>query len=297
MHVVFPAIGASVFLAVRDPHDLRPPTPGRAGARRRRRDLQPVPEDSDLTRVNRQPGRWVAVDPLLVAAVEIAVAAARRTHGWCTRCSAARSCSSATTATSACSVSTTTTRARPTTPLDSLAGDPRPPGRRTSYPRGHRARSGRHRQGLVRRPDRHGVRAAPALGGGERRRRRPHRRPDGRPWLVGVAEHPGRIPRRRSPSGPAPSPRRRRWSAAGPATAYVVITCSTPDRLPVPEVWRTVTAVAPTCVGANTAQHRRDRAGEAAPDWLATASGRGPARAPGRPDPPLGGWPVEEVAA
>ena len=82
MHVTFPAIGTSVFLAVRDRRDLA------AAERLARQVLADVDatcsrfrDDSDLTRVNRQPGRWVAVDPLLVAAVEIAVAAARRTDG------------------------------------------------------------------------------------------------------------------------------------------------------------------------------------------------------------------------
>lgn len=37
--------------------------------------------DSDLERANSRPGRWVTVDPLLVAAVDVAVAAARVTDG------------------------------------------------------------------------------------------------------------------------------------------------------------------------------------------------------------------------
>ena len=42
--------------------------------------------DSDLTRANRQPGRWVEVDPLLVAAVRVALAAARTTGGLVSPC-------------------------------------------------------------------------------------------------------------------------------------------------------------------------------------------------------------------
>jgi thiamine biosynthesis lipoprotein len=38
-------------------------------------------EDSDLQVANRRPGRWVTVDPLLVAAVDVAVAAADATDG------------------------------------------------------------------------------------------------------------------------------------------------------------------------------------------------------------------------
>ena len=42
--------------------------------------------DSDLSRANRHPGRWVDVDPLLVAAVRVALAAARTTGGLVSPC-------------------------------------------------------------------------------------------------------------------------------------------------------------------------------------------------------------------
>lgn len=38
-------------------------------------------DDSDLSRVNRNPGQWVEVDPLLVAALHVAVTAAEETEG------------------------------------------------------------------------------------------------------------------------------------------------------------------------------------------------------------------------
>ncbi|CAN5418714.1 FAD:protein FMN transferase [soil metagenome] len=78
----FSALGCSVTVSVVRAADL-----ARAGAITRR-TLSHVDatcsrfrQDSDLSRVNRAPGAWVAVDPLLVAAVDAAVEAARRTDG------------------------------------------------------------------------------------------------------------------------------------------------------------------------------------------------------------------------
>lgn len=80
--VTFPALGTSVFVAVREARDL-------AAAHRLAvevlRDVDEVcsrfRDDSDLSRVNAHPGTWVEVDPLLVAAVTVAVDAARETDG------------------------------------------------------------------------------------------------------------------------------------------------------------------------------------------------------------------------
>ena len=78
----FPALGTEVFLAVRRPADL---APARRLAQRVLTDVDETcsrfRDDSDLTRVNRHPGRWVEVDPLLLGAVEVALEAARRTGG------------------------------------------------------------------------------------------------------------------------------------------------------------------------------------------------------------------------
>lgn len=76
------AIGCSVHVETALARDLAPA----AGAVRRVvADVDEVAsrfrEDSDLSRVNRAPGTWVRVDPLLVAAVRVAVDAARRTAG------------------------------------------------------------------------------------------------------------------------------------------------------------------------------------------------------------------------
>ena len=78
----FETWGTYVFLATRQPADLHPAHRlatsvladiGRACSRFR--------EDSDLTRANAHPGRWVEVDPLLVTAVSVACEAADQTDG------------------------------------------------------------------------------------------------------------------------------------------------------------------------------------------------------------------------
>ncbi len=78
----FRALGTSTFVAVRDPHEL---DLARRLAQEVLTDVDEVcsrfREDSDLSRVNACPGRWVEVDPLLVAAVAVAVDAARETDG------------------------------------------------------------------------------------------------------------------------------------------------------------------------------------------------------------------------
>jgi thiamine biosynthesis lipoprotein len=81
-HARFRALGTEVYLAVRHQTDLAHALQlGRAVLR----DVDAVASrfrpDSDLTAVNAAPGRWVTVDPLLVAAVDAAVAAAEASDG------------------------------------------------------------------------------------------------------------------------------------------------------------------------------------------------------------------------
>ncbi len=78
----FEALGTYVYVATRDPAELEHAT------RVTRSLLDGVDRtcsrfraDSDLTRANARAGRWTDVDPLLVAAVGIAVEAARLTGG------------------------------------------------------------------------------------------------------------------------------------------------------------------------------------------------------------------------
>ena len=81
-HARFDAFGSYAFLAVRRPDGL---ADALALARRVVADVDATcsrfRDDSDLARVNRRPGRWVDVDPLLVAAVDVALEAAARSEG------------------------------------------------------------------------------------------------------------------------------------------------------------------------------------------------------------------------
>jgi thiamine biosynthesis lipoprotein len=78
----FRALGTYVYVATRDPGEL-------AAARRLTeavlaevdRTCSRFRADSDLVRANASAGRWIEVDPLLVAAVTVAVDAARVTRG------------------------------------------------------------------------------------------------------------------------------------------------------------------------------------------------------------------------
>jgi FAD:protein FMN transferase len=78
----FRALGTYVYVATRDPGEL-----GRARRLTEAvlaevdRTCSRFRDDSDLVRANAGAGRWVEVDPLLVAAVSVAVGAARATDG------------------------------------------------------------------------------------------------------------------------------------------------------------------------------------------------------------------------
>jgi len=301
VHVTFPAIGSNVFVAVRDPRDLA------TAERLARRVLGDVAatcsrfrEDSDLTLVNRHPGRWVSVDPLLVAAVDVACAAARRTEGL---------------------VHPLLGR-----PLVQLGYDrdfgllrecgtgPVPV---TAPPLGSWREIRTDADGGLRIPEdtaldlgatgkawcadliataheRHLRGSSVVSVGGDVR----VARPDGRPWLVGISEHPGREAEEMIAVGAGAiatsTTRVRRWTRDGVRRHHLL---DPRTGLPVTEVWRTVTAVAATCVGANTASTAAIVLGEAAPDWLATASAA--ARLVHRDGRirRLGGWPTQEVAA
>lgn len=81
-HATFRALGTEVCVGVRRPARL---DRALAVTRTVLRDVDEVAsrfrDDSDLTRVNKRPGQWVQVDPLLVAAVEVGREAARVTTG------------------------------------------------------------------------------------------------------------------------------------------------------------------------------------------------------------------------
>jgi thiamine biosynthesis lipoprotein len=94
--------------------------------------------------------------------------------------------------------------------------------------------------------------------------------PDGEPWPVAVSERPG------APAetlvaldrgGLATSSTRvRRWTRRGVRRHHLL---DPRTGRPAPEVWRTVTATGATCVAANTASTAAVVLGHDAPDWLA----------------------------
>ncbi len=81
-HARFDALGTYAFLAVRRPGGLADTV---RLAKRVLADIDATcsrfREDSDLTRANRNAGKWVEVDPLLIAAVEAACDAAKQSGG------------------------------------------------------------------------------------------------------------------------------------------------------------------------------------------------------------------------
>ncbi len=100
--------------------------------------------------------------------------------------------------------------------------------------------------------------------------------PDGVPWQVAVAEHPGeaRATGRLVTLTAAASPRRAPACGAGPRGVRRHHLLDPRTGEPATEVWRTVTATGPTCAAANTATHggRRARRRGAAPGSTDAAS-------------------------
>ena len=81
-HARWDALGTYAFLATGDPRQLdRAERMARDVLAEVDRSCSRFRPDSDLSRANRRAGRWVRVDPLLVAATAVALEAARETDG------------------------------------------------------------------------------------------------------------------------------------------------------------------------------------------------------------------------
>ncbi len=96
--------------------------------------------------------------------------------------------------------------------------------------------------------------------------------PDGTPWRVAVAEHPGDLRERSAcvvtltEGGLATSSTRvRRWTRRGTVRHHLL---DPRTGEPAHEVWRTVTATGPSAVAANTASTAAVVLGRAALPWL-----------------------------
>lgn len=271
-HTTFPAIGTEVFVAVRRPEDL---TAARRLAEGVLDDVDAVCSrfrpDSDLSRVNAHPGRWVEVDPLLLEAVRVACLAAEQTSGL---------------------VSPLLGRTLVQLGYDrdfSLLRDTGESGDSDGAPPAPDAwRAIETGAGMLRIPagsaldlgctgkawaadliatayEHHGLGPAVVSVGGDLR----IASPDGSPWPVAVSELPGADPDAMvalDRGGLATSSTQvRRWTHRGVRRHHLL---DPRTGQPVDETWRTVTAVGETCVAANTATTTALVLGPDAPDWL-----------------------------
>ena len=277
-HVRLEALGTYLFLAVRRPGVLA------AAVRLAERVVHDVDvtcsrfrADSDLSRVNRSPGCWVDVDPLLVAAVDVACKAAAVSGGL---------------------VHPLLGRAlvqlgydrdfrllRPVAPatgrgtdddvpdapgIDAWRGIGLDPGGALRLPAGTALDLGS--VGKAWAADlvaaaigvELGEPALVSLGGDVR-----IAAADGEPWEVAISGHPAgpaeEVVRLTEGGLATSSTRVRRWSHRG-VTRHHVLDPRTGR--PAAEVWRTVTATGPSCVAANTASTAAVVLGPDAPDWL-----------------------------
>jgi thiamine biosynthesis lipoprotein len=270
MHAEFPAFGTYGYLAVRRPAALP------AALRIARAVVKDVDAtcsrfrpDSDLARVNRAPGRWVDVHPLLVEAVRVAVGAAAATRGivhpllgrplvtlgYDRDFRELREVETAPTHTSA-------------PPVDAWRSIELDDGR-VRIPAGTALDLGSTAKawaadvvaaGLEQELDEP---ALVSLGGDIM-----ISAPDGVPWRVAVAERPGDLRDRPAclvdlaAGGLATSSTRvRRWTRQGTDHHHLL---DPRTGRPATEVWRTVTATGPSCVAANTATTAAVVLGEAA---------------------------------
>lgn len=118
--------------------------------------------------------------------------------------------------------------------------------------------------------------------------------PDGDPWPVAISTHPG-APAETTVTldrgGLATSSTRvRRWSRGGVRVHHLL---DPRTGGPAPEVWRTVTATGPTCAAANTATTAAVVLGDRAPAWLAVRGVTARLVAADGRVRTTGGWPAE----
>lgn len=301
LHRRFDAFGSYGHVAVRRPSDLAPVL---ALVQRVVADVDATcsrfRDDSDLARANRRPGRWTTVDPLLVAAVDAACGAAAATDGL-----------------------VHPLLGRPLVTLgydrdfDELARRGDVPGiEEAPVPDTDAWRAiGLDTEGRIRVPlgtaldlgatgkawaadvaahaieEELGCPALVSLGGDLR-----IAAPDGGPWQVAVSERPGQGPDTIvaiTEGGLATSSTRvRRWTADGVERHHVV---DPRTGRPATEVWRTVTAVAPTATGANTATTAAVVLGHDADAWLTERTVPARLVAADGSVVLLGGWPADAV--
>ena len=298
----FPALGTSVFVAVRDPGALR------LARRLAARVLDDVDEvcsrfrpDSDLSRVNAHPGDWVEVDPLLVAAVEVAVEAARATEGLVHPLLGRQLVELGYDRDFGELVELAdgeVTESEPPALLDwtriglDPAGAIRIPAG-TSLDLGATGKAWAADLIATAYEEHLDTPAIVSVGGDLR-----IANPDSDPWPVAIAERPGATPDTLvalDRGGLATSSTQvRRWTRAGARRHHLL---DPRTGRPAREVWRTVTATGPTCSAANTASTAAIVLGDEAPEWLASHGVSARLVAAGGSVRTVGGWPAEGCAA
>jgi thiamine biosynthesis lipoprotein len=301
-HTTFRALGTEVFLGVRKAGDLPRATTLCATVLR---DVDEVASrfrpDSDLSAVNRTPGRWVPVDPLLVAAVEQAVAAAEASHGLVSPL-LGRPLVELGYDRDFAMVAERPTSTEPVTPppsLESWREIRTEPEGRVRIPAGTALDLGSIGKAwaadLVATAFEQEL-SAPAIVsvGGDLR----VARPDGRTWAVAVSERPGgevaemvHLDR----GGLATSSTRvRRWGRRGARRHHLL---DPRTGLPAAEVWHCVSAVGDTCAAANTATTAAIVLGADAPPWLSARRVTARLVAADGTVCRTGAWPTEREAA
>jgi thiamine biosynthesis lipoprotein len=275
-YATFSAIGTSVFVAVRDLDEL-------AHARQLAADvLNDVDEvysrfrtDSDLSRVNAHSGEWVRVDPLLVGATEVAMAAASATGGLVNpllgrhlvELGYDRDFSELIRGSG---VEGGASHAAPADPnawtrieLDPAGAMRIPAG--TSLDLGATGKAWAADL-IATAYEEHLESPAIVSVGGDLR----IAQPDEEPWPVAIAERPGATPDAfvtLDRGGMATSSTQaRRWTASGVDRHHLL---DPRTGRPAPEVWRTVTATGSTCAAANAASTAAIVLGDEAAAWLA----------------------------
>ncbi len=301
------ALGTYVFLAT------RPGEPLGEARRIAERVLDGVDracsrfrDDSDLSRANARAGDWVEVDPLLVAAVRVAVEAAAATGGL------VDPCLGRTLAELGYDADLGVVELRPPT-----AGVSEPPAPRfgaweevgvsdaaVRVPRGCALDLGATAKAwasdLVAAEvvDRLGGDVVVSLGGDVRLHRSGATSAGERGWPVAVTERPGDDDAEvvvLDGGGLATSSTTvRRWSAYGTVRHHLL---DPRTALPVPGPWRTVTATGPTCVAANTASTAALVLGDEAVPWLTAKSVAARLVATDGTVTTVGGWPATRAAA
>ncbi|MDR1999875.1 MAG: FAD:protein FMN transferase [Frankiaceae bacterium] len=298
----FPALGCTVFVSVLDPRDL---PLARDLAERVLADIDQVCSrfrpDSDLSRVNARPSQWVRVDPLLVAAIEVAVAAARLTGGLVHPLLGRPLILLGYDRDFDALVEIADGEPRETEPpqLDAWQRIELDPAGYVRIPDGTALDLGATAKAWAADLIAHGCEqrlrgsAIVSVGGDLR-----IAAPDGDPWPIAISERPDGDPDALvwlDRGGLATSSTRvRRWTRAGARRHHLL---DPRTGLPAAEVWRTVTATGATCSAANIASTAGIVLGDEAPGWLAA---RGiTARLVGADGQvrTVGDWPADGAAA